>query len=156
MMDSRWTPWLTVEERLLSDNSNTYYQQIAGANQTFVSSGNSQTAGLRLTRVLRRSQDDVFGFEAQLTKRWGASFIEDTEIPQQHRDNTFIEAGLTNRHYFGSAQFDGTLAYRQGVGGLGERRQTRTRPARRTASTWRCSMQTCRCRSPSRSRTCAT
>ncbi|MFM0031196.1 ShlB/FhaC/HecB family hemolysin secretion/activation protein [Paraburkholderia madseniana] len=110
-----WGYWTAT----LSANSNTYYQQIAGANQTFVSSGNSQTAGLRLTRVLRRSQDDVFGFEAQLTKRWGASFIEDTEIPQQHRDNTFVEAGLTDRHYFGAAQFDGTLAYRQGIGWLG-------------------------------------
>jgi len=103
----------------LSANANTYYQQIAGVNQTFVSSGNSQTAGFRLQRVLRRSQNDVFGFEAQLTKRWGASFIEDTEIPQQRRDNTFVEAGLTDRHYFGAAQFDDTLAYRQGIGWLG-------------------------------------
>ncbi|WP_322063516.1 ShlB/FhaC/HecB family hemolysin secretion/activation protein, partial [Paraburkholderia tropica] len=29
------------------------------------------------------------------------------------------ELGATDRHYFGSAQFDGTLAYRQGIGGLG-------------------------------------
>ncbi|MFL9872954.1 ShlB/FhaC/HecB family hemolysin secretion/activation protein [Paraburkholderia megapolitana] len=99
--------------------TNTYYQQIAGVNRTFVSSGNSQTAGFKLQRVIRRSQDDVLGVELQLTKRWGASFIEDTEIPQQHRDNTFVEAGLTDRHYFGSAQFDGTLAYRQGIGWLG-------------------------------------
>ncbi|PCE27953.1 hypothetical protein BWP39_05455 [Paraburkholderia acidicola] len=99
--------------------TNTYYQQIAGVNQTFVSSGNAQTTGFKLQRVIRRSQDDVLGIELQLTKRWGASFIEDTEIPQQHRDNTFVEAGLTDRHYFGSAQFDGTFAYRQGIGWLG-------------------------------------
>nr|WP_236078487.1 ShlB/FhaC/HecB family hemolysin secretion/activation protein [Paraburkholderia domus] len=99
--------------------TNTYYQQIAGVNQTFVSSGNAQTAGFKLQRVLRRSQDDVLGAEFQLIKRWGASFIEGTEIPTQYRDNTFVEAGLTDRHYFGAAQFDGTLAYRQGVGGLG-------------------------------------
>ncbi|WP_175159182.1 ShlB/FhaC/HecB family hemolysin secretion/activation protein [Paraburkholderia fynbosensis] len=99
--------------------TNTYYQQVAGVNQTFVSSGNAQTAGLKLERVLHRSQNDVTGVEFQLIKRFGASFIEDTEIPQQYRDNTFIEAGLTNRHYFGAAQFDGTLAYRQGIGGLG-------------------------------------
>ncbi len=42
------------------------------------------------------------------------SFIEDTEIPQQRRNNTFVEFGLIDRHYFGHAQFDGTLAYRQG------------------------------------------
>jgi hemolysin activation/secretion protein len=99
--------------------TNTYYQQIAAVNQTFVSSGNAQTAGLKLERVIYRSQSDVSGVEFQLVKRFGASFIADTEIPQQHRDNTFIEAGLTNRHYFGAAQFDGTLAYRQGIGALG-------------------------------------
>jgi hemolysin activation/secretion protein len=57
--------------------------------------------------------------QLQLSKRFGESFIDDTSIPTQKRDNTFIEAGLTDRHYFGAAQFDGTLAYRQGVGGLG-------------------------------------
>jgi len=43
--------------------TNTYYQQIAGVNTTFVSSGNAQTAGFKLQRVLRRSQDDVLGAE---------------------------------------------------------------------------------------------
>jgi hemolysin activation/secretion protein len=110
-----WGYWMAT----LSGNTNTYYQQIAGVNQTFVSSGNSQTATLRLARVLSRSQSDVFGVEFQLSKRFGESFIDDTDIPQQRRNNTFIEAGLTDRHYFGASQFDGTLAYRQGIGGLG-------------------------------------
>jgi hemolysin activation/secretion protein len=110
-----WGYWTAT----LSGNTNTYYQQIAGVNQTFVSSGNSQTAALRLARVLSRSQSGVFGVELQLSKRFGESFIDDTDIPQQRRNNTFIEAGLTDRHYFGTAQFDGTLAYRQGIGGLG-------------------------------------
>jgi len=108
--------------------TNTYYQQIAGVNQTFVSSGNAQIAGLKLERVIRRSQNDVSGAEFQLIKRFGASFIDDVEIPQQKRDNTFIEAGLTNRHYFGAAQFDGTLAYRQGIGWLGAMPNTASGP----------------------------
>lgn len=99
--------------------SSTYYQQIAGVAQTFVSSGNSQTAGIRIARVLRRSQSDVLGAYVQLSKRFGASFINDTEIEIQRRNNTFIEAGLTDRHYFGGAQLDASLGYRQGVGGLG-------------------------------------
>ncbi len=103
----------------LSGNTNTYYQQIAGVNQTFVSSGNSQTLDLKIQRVLSRSQADVLGMEMRLNKRFGASYIEDTEITQQRRDNTFVEAGLTDRHFFGSTQFDGSLAYRQGIGWLG-------------------------------------
>lgn len=31
---------------------------------------------------------------------------------------------MTDRHYFGSAQFDGSLAYREGVGGFGARPDT--------------------------------
>jgi hemolysin activation/secretion protein len=104
--------------------TNTYYQQIAGVNTVFNASGNAQTAGLKLERVFHRSQNDVSGVEFQLIKRFGASFIEDTEIKQQQRDNTFIEAGLTNRHYLGAAQFDGTLAYRQGIGAFGAQPDT--------------------------------
>lgn len=110
-----WGYWTAT----LSAYTNTYYQQIAGANATFVSSGNSQTVDFKLQRVLMRSQNYVLGAQFRLTKRFGESFIEDTDIPQQHRNNTFIEAGLTDRHYFGNAQFDGSLAYRQGIGGLG-------------------------------------
>ncbi|MFM0393911.1 ShlB/FhaC/HecB family hemolysin secretion/activation protein [Paraburkholderia phytofirmans] len=110
-----WGYWTAT----LSGSTNTYYQNLAGVNQTFVSSGNSQTAALRLARVITRSQRDVLGGYVQLSKRFGASFIDDTDIPQQHRNNTFLELGVTDRHYFGAAQFDGTLAYRQGIGGMG-------------------------------------
>jgi hemolysin activation/secretion protein len=103
----------------LSAYTNSYYQPIAGANATFVSTGISQTVDFKLQRVLMRSQNNILGAQFRLTKRFGESFIEDTDIPQQHRNNTFIEAGLTDRHYFGASQFDGSLAYRQGIAGLG-------------------------------------
>ncbi|KWO50030.1 ShlB/FhaC/HecB family hemolysin secretion/activation protein [Burkholderia territorii] len=99
--------------------TNTYYQQIAGVNQTFVASGNSKTVDFKLARVLARSQNDVLGGYFRLSRRFGKSFIEDTEISQQRRNNTIIELGLTDRQYFDGAQFDGSLAYRQGVGGFG-------------------------------------
>ncbi|KWI34076.1 hypothetical protein WM04_10180 [Burkholderia ubonensis] len=110
-----WGYWTAT----LSAYTNTYYQQIAGVNQTFVASGNSKTFDFKLARVLARSQNDVFGGYVRLSRRFGQSFIEDTEISQQRRNNTLIELGLTDRHYFGGAQFDGSLAYRQGIGGFG-------------------------------------
>ncbi len=42
-------------------------------------------------------------------------------MTQQRRNTTVVEAGLTDRHALGRAQFDGSLAYRQGVGGFGAR-----------------------------------
>ncbi|KVO58970.1 hypothetical protein WJ77_09575 [Burkholderia ubonensis] len=110
-----WGYWTAT----LSAYTNTYDQQIAGVNQTFVASGNSKTIDFKLARVLARSQNDVFGGYVRLSRRFGQSFIEDTEISQQRRNNTLIELGLTDRHYFGGAQFDGSLAYRQGIGGFG-------------------------------------
>ncbi|WP_321795565.1 ShlB/FhaC/HecB family hemolysin secretion/activation protein [Caballeronia sp. J97] len=110
-----WGYWTAT----LFGYTNTYYQQIAAVNETFVSSGNAQTAGFKLARVLRRSQTDVLGSYVQLSKRFGASFMEDTPIELQHRNNTFLELGATDRHYFGGAQFDGALAYRQGIGAFG-------------------------------------
>ncbi|EKS9914353.1 ShlB/FhaC/HecB family hemolysin secretion/activation protein [Burkholderia multivorans] len=110
-----WGYWTAT----LSAYTSTYYQQIAGVNQTFIASGNSKTVDFELNRVLSRSQNDVFGAQFRLSRRFGQSFIEDTEIPQQRRNNTFVEFGLTDRHYFGNAQFDGTLAYRQGIGAFG-------------------------------------
>nr|WP_035489511.1 ShlB/FhaC/HecB family hemolysin secretion/activation protein [Burkholderia multivorans] len=115
-----WGYWTAT----LSAYTNTYYQQIAGVNQTFVASGNSKTVDFKLARVLARSQNDVLGAYARLSRRFGQSFIEDTEISQQRRNNTTIELGLTDRHYFGGAQFDGSLAYRQDVGGLGAQDDT--------------------------------
>lgn len=110
-----WGYWAAT----LSASTNTYYQQIAGVNQTFVASGNSKTVDFKLARVLARSQNDVFGGYFRLSRRFGQSFIEDTEISQQRRNNTIIELGVTDRHYFDGAQFDGSAAYRQGVGGFG-------------------------------------
>ncbi|ORC51235.1 hypothetical protein B2G74_00190 [Burkholderia sp. A27] len=110
-----WGYWTAT----LAAYSNSYYQQIASVAQTFVSSGTSKTVDFRLSRVLSRSQNDVFGVQFGLSRRFGQSFIEDTEIPSQRRNNTFITLALTDRHYFGRSQFDGTLAYRQGIGAFG-------------------------------------
>ncbi|KVD91943.1 hypothetical protein WS63_10555 [Burkholderia stagnalis] len=110
-----WGYWTAT----LAAYTNTYYQQIAGVNQTFIASGNSKTIDFKLARVLARSQSDVLGAYFRLSRRFGQSFIEDTEISQQRRNNTIVEIGLTDRHYFDGAQFDGSLAYRQGIGGLG-------------------------------------
>ncbi|WP_425596152.1 ShlB/FhaC/HecB family hemolysin secretion/activation protein [Pandoraea apista] len=99
--------------------ANRYNQQIAGVNDTFVTRGQSQNLDFKLSRVLQRSQSNVMSAHIRLSKRFGRSFLEDAEIDQQYRNNTFIEIGISDRHYIGTGQFDGTLAYRQSVSGLG-------------------------------------
>jgi len=115
-----WGYWTAT----LSAYSSNYFQQIAGVNTTFVSSGKSQNVDLKLHRVLRRSQNDVLGMHVRLTRRFGTSYIDDTEIPQQRRNNTLLEVGVTDRHYFGPSQLDATLSFRQGIGAFGAQDDT--------------------------------
>ncbi|WP_083492473.1 ShlB/FhaC/HecB family hemolysin secretion/activation protein [Cupriavidus sp. HPC(L)] len=115
-----WGYWTAT----LSAYGSDYFQQVAGVNQTFVFSGESQNVDLKLHRVIRRSQNDVLGLQWRLTRRFGKSYIEDTEIAQQRRNNTVAEFGITDRHYFGAAQLDASLLYRQGVGGFGSQADT--------------------------------
>jgi len=110
-----WGYWTAT----VSAYSSNYFQQIAGVNTTFISSGKSQNVDLKLHRVLHRNQNDVFGMQVRLTRRFGKSYIEDTEIPQQRRNNTILEIGVTDRHYFGQSQLDASLGFRQGIGALG-------------------------------------
>ena len=110
-----WGYWRATIEA----HAHRYHQQIATVNQTFVASGDSKNVDLKLSRVLARSHNDIVGAQIRLSRRFGQSFIEDIEIAQHRRNNTSIEVALTERHYFGRAQFDGMFAYRQGIGWLG-------------------------------------
>ncbi|WP_331694681.1 ShlB/FhaC/HecB family hemolysin secretion/activation protein [Pandoraea sputorum] len=99
--------------------ANRYNQQIAGVNDTFVTRGQSQNLDFKLSRVIQRGQSNVLSAQVRLSKRFGRSFLEDAEIDQQYRNNTFIEFGITDRHYIGAGQFDGSIVYRQSVAWLG-------------------------------------
>lgn len=92
-----------------------YFQRIAGANESFVSSGRNQTAELRIERVVHRNSLGKTAIDARLGRRFGKSFIEDFEISQQYRNNTYLQAGVTHRQYLGNAQADIALNYRQGM-----------------------------------------
>lgn len=92
-----------------------YFQRIAGANESFVSSGRNQTLELRLERVVQRDSGGKTALDARLGRRFGRSFIEDFEISQQYRNNTYLQIGATRRQYLGTAQADLALNYRQGM-----------------------------------------
>ncbi|VVE16260.1 membrane protein [Pandoraea morbifera] len=110
-----WGYWTAT----LAAYANRYSQQISGVNDIFLTRGQSQNLDFKLSRVIQRSQSNVLSAQVRLSKRFGRSFLEDTEIEQQYRNNTFIEFALVDRHYIGVGQFDGSISYRQSVAGLG-------------------------------------
>ncbi|VVE37820.1 ShlB/FhaC/HecB family hemolysin secretion/activation protein [Pandoraea terrigena] len=102
-----------------------YFQRIAGANESFVSSGRNQTVELRLERVIHRDSRGKTALDARLGRRFGKSFIQDFEISQQYRNNTYLQIGATHRQYLGTAQADLALNYRQGMPWFGAQDELR-------------------------------
>jgi hemolysin activation/secretion protein len=92
-----------------------YYQQIAGAFATLVSSGKSKTFDMKAEYEFYRNQVQKNSLEFRAGKYFSESFVDGSELDVQHRDNSFAEVGWEHKHYFGSAQLDSTIAYRWGA-----------------------------------------
>ena len=112
----------------LSVNDSEYYQQIAGKNTSYISSGQSRTAQFKLSQVVERDQQQKNSWQFNLGKRWAHSYFDDAEIDVQKRDVTFVELGWTHKHYFNHGQLDVTLAGRWGTSWLGGQQDRNNRP----------------------------
>jgi hemolysin activation/secretion protein len=100
----------------LSGSRYRYHQQIAGHNQSFSSSGDSDTLEVKIQYLFQRDSTQKNSLLFRIGKRWSHAFIDDVEIAVQRRHPTFVEFGWVHKHYFGDAQLDLTAAMRQGVG----------------------------------------
>lgn len=100
----------------LTGSRNSYYQSVAGINQTYRYAGRSSNAEIKLSRVVFR--DDVRRLTASLKawQRTSNNYIDDTEVQVQRRRMGGWEAGLEDHETLGGIGFDAALAYRQGTG----------------------------------------
>lgn len=92
-----------------------FQQTIAGRNQTFESSGRTQSVDARVARLVHRDQSSKTSLQARVNKRDSDSYIDDVEILAQRRRLTFAELGVQHRRFHGAALLEGAIAYRQGV-----------------------------------------
>lgn len=99
----------------VSGSTYDYHQEVAGANQTFVSSGKSRNLELKIAQLFQRDQAQKNSWQFRVGKRWNHSYIEDSEIAVQERNTTFAELAWVHTHYIGSAQLDLTVAQKWGV-----------------------------------------
>ena len=92
-----------------------FKQTIAGRNQTFESTGRTQSVEARVARLVHRDQASRTSLQFRVSKRDSDSYIDDVEILAQRRRLTFAEAGVQHRRFIGAANLDAAIAYRQGV-----------------------------------------
>lgn len=99
----------------LSGSSYDYHQTIQGANQTFLSSGKSDSTKFQMQRLIHRDQQSKTSLQFGIIKKHSKSFIADTEIESQRKNVTADEFGISHRQYFGKTVLDVQLNHRWGV-----------------------------------------
>lgn len=107
-----WGNWTGM----VSYSESAYAQQVAGPSQSFLSSGHSRNTLLSLSRRLERGSSTKSELALQITRKASRSYLNDTEIGQQHRDLTLLGLELMHRRTVGEWQFDASLTFNQGVG----------------------------------------
>lgn len=92
-----------------------FAQTVQGTTVRFLSSGDSDSAELRWSRVLLRGAAFKSGLSLGILQRKARSYLDDVELLVQRRATTNLEAGLSHRHLVGPATVDVDLAYRRGT-----------------------------------------
>jgi hemolysin activation/secretion protein len=97
-------------------STNDFYQTVAGINQTYVFSGRSQNAEIKVSRLLYRNSINKTFASLKGFLRKSNNYIDDTEIEVQRRRTAGWEFGVNQSWYIGQAVLDYNLAYRRGTG----------------------------------------
>lgn len=99
-------------------SASTYRQTVAGANQTYLYSGDSQNGGVTLSRVVYRDATRKSIVSLRGWVRASRNFVDDTEVEVQHRRMAGWEIGVEQRELIGAATLEVRLNYRHGSGAL--------------------------------------
>jgi hemolysin activation/secretion protein len=106
----------------LTASENRYHQAVAGATQTYIYSGDSTNAEVKLSRLIYR---DAARKATLFVKGWGKSyknFIDDTEVEVQRRRMVGWDIGASHKEFIGNSTIDVNLTYRHGTGAFNSMR----------------------------------
>lgn len=95
-----------------------YYQQVAGLNQTYLYSGQSQNAEVKLSRIVFRNAINKTQVILGSFFKKSSNFIDDTEIEAQRRRTAGWTLGLNQSWYIGKSTLDYTLGWKRGTGAM--------------------------------------
>ncbi|MFZ3088596.1 MAG: ShlB/FhaC/HecB family hemolysin secretion/activation protein [Methylotenera sp.] len=107
-----WDYWLL--STIASGNE--YHQTVAGALQSYIYSGTSQNAEIKLSRLIYRNRSNKTNLSLRGFLRQSKNYIDDTEVEVQRRRTAGWEFGANQSWYIGKAVLDYNLAYRRGTG----------------------------------------
>ena len=99
----------------VTGNDYDYHQTVAGINEDYRYSGESQNLNLQLSRILHRSGTQKTSFTYDVLVRKTRNYIDDTEIDVQRRQTSAWRIGLQHLHYINQATLDAGVSYQRGT-----------------------------------------
>jgi hemolysin activation/secretion protein len=99
-------------------SSNRYYQTVAGVNQDYIYSGESQNSDIKLSRLVYRDAVRKITLSLGGWKRTSQNFIDDTEVEVQRRRMAGWDFGIAHREFIGASTLDLNAKYRRGTGAM--------------------------------------
>lgn len=103
----------------VTQSANRYHQSVAGLNQDYVYSGRSETAEIKLSRLLHRNANQKTSASLKGWLRRSSNFIDDTEVETQRRATGGWELGLAHKAIIGSGTLDVNLTHKRGTAAFG-------------------------------------
>jgi hemolysin activation/secretion protein len=110
-----WGYWLWS----LTVNQSEYRQTIAGAFQSYLYSGQTQSQDMQLSRVVHRDTHSKTILQIKGFTKRSLNFIDDTEVLVQRRQTAGWEASMQHQQRVGEMSGDINLSFKQGTGALG-------------------------------------
>lgn len=98
-----------------SYSSSNYHQTVAGVNQSYNYSGESQLVNLDLSRVLYRDAQRKTTASFGGWYRTSRNFIEDVEVEVQRRKTSGWKASLDHTEYLSNATINANVTYKRGT-----------------------------------------
>ncbi len=93
-----------------------YHQQVAGINQSYIYSGQTQNMELRASRMVYRNAINKTILSVGTFFKKSFNYVDDTEIEVQRRRTAGWTVGFNQSWYLGQTLLDYNLNYRRGTG----------------------------------------
>jgi len=102
-----------------TSSTNTYYQSVAGLNQSYVYRGTSENNEIKLNRLLMRDGTQKLNVSLRAFQRKSNNYINDTEVEVQRRVVGGWDGTLNHKAFIQNATLESNLTYKRGTGAFG-------------------------------------
>jgi hemolysin activation/secretion protein len=102
-----------------TSSTSTYYQTVAGLNQSYVYRGTSENNDIKLNRLLLRDGSQKLNLAVRAFQRKSNNYIDDTEVNVQRRVVGGWDSTLNHKVFIQDATLESNLTYKRGTGAFG-------------------------------------